>query len=69
MGREELGCAGGRGPRGLRWPLGSSGGWKGAERLQERKDLRGNSPLPEPSTQAAGFAALRCRGLVVRSTS
>lgn len=37
-------------------------GWKGAERLHERRDLLGSSLLPEPGTEVAGPAALPLPG-------
>lgn len=42
---------------------------EGAERLHERRDLLGSSPLPEPGTPASGSAALPPRaGSVAAST-
>lgn len=71
MGTDQLSCTGGRGARGggLKWPPGNSGVLEGAERLHERRDVVGRSPLPEPGTPATGSAALSPRaGWVAAST-
>lgn len=62
MGSEELGLC--RGPKTERSQVtpASPCGWKGAERLHERRDLLGSSLLPEPGTEVAGPAALPLPG-------